>query len=160
MIATNLCAITMMNPLFVSPISCKPVCAIATPVFDGAHEPDIVEDAGAGRSGRLWSVTLYDGRTGEAFDRPVTWAISICSSCTTWLMTRSTPVRLVHTRLLPSSRWVVRRSLVVSASVRWRSGRWKLMARLTRFRKCSPSSRMTLQAVPRSTKHRSRRRYV
>ncbi len=45
---------------------------IATPVFDGAHEKDIVEmlrTAGLDPSGQ---VTLYDGRTGEAFDRKVT----------------------------------------------------------------------------------------
>ena len=45
---------------------------IATPVFDGAHEPDIVElleQAGLDASGQ---VTLHDGRTGEAFDRKVT----------------------------------------------------------------------------------------
>ncbi|WP_034998891.1 DNA-directed RNA polymerase subunit beta [Beijerinckia mobilis] len=45
---------------------------IATPVFDGAREKDIVsmlEEAGLERSGQ---VTLYDGRTGEAFDRKVT----------------------------------------------------------------------------------------
>jgi DNA-directed RNA polymerase subunit beta len=45
---------------------------IATPVFDGAREKDIVdmlERAGIDRSGQ---VTLYDGRTGEAFDRKVT----------------------------------------------------------------------------------------
>src|SRR5690606_8232845 len=42
---------------------------IATPVFDGAREPDIVEmleEAGIDRSGQS---TLYDGRTGEPFDR-------------------------------------------------------------------------------------------
>ncbi len=46
--------------------------SIATPVFDGAHESDInmmLEDAGLDSSGQ---VTLYDGRTGEPFDRPVT----------------------------------------------------------------------------------------
>ena len=46
--------------------------AIATPVFDGAHEPDIVElleKAGLDRSGQ---VTLFDGRTGEQFHRKVT----------------------------------------------------------------------------------------
>ena len=46
--------------------------SIATPVFDGAHEADIVEmlkDAGLDSSGQS---TLYDGRTGEAFDRQVT----------------------------------------------------------------------------------------
>ncbi len=45
---------------------------IATPVFDGAREKDIVEmltRAGLDRSGQ---VTLFDGRTGEAFDRKVT----------------------------------------------------------------------------------------
>ena len=45
---------------------------IATPVFDGAQETDIVgmlEEAGMDRSGQ---VTLHDGRTGEPFDRQVT----------------------------------------------------------------------------------------
>ncbi len=44
----------------------------ATPVFDGARESDIVdmlERAGLHSSGQ---VTLYDGRTGERFARPVT----------------------------------------------------------------------------------------
>ncbi|MDP2374675.1 DNA-directed RNA polymerase subunit beta, partial [Reyranella sp.] len=44
----------------------------ASPVFDGAHEPDIVdmlEMAGLDKSGQ---VTLVDGRTGEPFDRKVT----------------------------------------------------------------------------------------
>jgi DNA-directed RNA polymerase subunit beta len=45
---------------------------MATPVFDGAREDDIVdmlERAGLDRSGQ---VTLIDGRTGEVFDRKVT----------------------------------------------------------------------------------------
>ncbi|OZB08843.1 MAG: DNA-directed RNA polymerase subunit beta, partial [Rhizobiales bacterium 39-66-18] len=45
---------------------------MATPVFDGAHEADIetqLEKAGLDRSGQS---TLYDGRTGEPFDRKVT----------------------------------------------------------------------------------------
>ena len=44
----------------------------ATPVFDGAHEQDIVDNlamAGLDRSGQ---VDLYDGRTGDKFDRRVT----------------------------------------------------------------------------------------
>lgn len=44
----------------------------ATPVFDGAKEQEIkgmLELAGLPRSGQI---TLYDGRTGDAFDRPVT----------------------------------------------------------------------------------------
>jgi DNA-directed RNA polymerase subunit beta len=45
---------------------------IATPVFDGAKESDIeayLEQAGVDKSGQS---TLYDGRTGEPFDRKVT----------------------------------------------------------------------------------------
>ena len=45
---------------------------MATPVFDGAEETEIkgmLELAGLPESGQI---TLYDGRTGDAFDRPVT----------------------------------------------------------------------------------------
>ena len=45
---------------------------IATPVFDGARENDIndlLEKADLNTSGQI---TLFDGRTGEKFDRPVT----------------------------------------------------------------------------------------
>src|SRR3546814_19996301 len=45
---------------------------MATPVFDGAREEDIVgmlERAGLNSSGQ---VDLWDGRTGEQFDRQVT----------------------------------------------------------------------------------------
>ena len=45
---------------------------VATSVFDGANERDIrvaLEEAGYPTSGKF---TMYDGRTGEAFDNPVT----------------------------------------------------------------------------------------
>jgi len=48
---------------------------IATPVFDGAREADVaamLELAGLDRSGQS---TLFDGRTGDAFDRKVTVGI-------------------------------------------------------------------------------------
>lgn len=50
----------------------KPGVPIATPVFDGAKEADIeqmLELAGLDGSGQS---TVYDGRTGDAFDRQVT----------------------------------------------------------------------------------------
>ena len=50
----------------------RPGVPIATPVFDGAHESDIVEmleRAGLDKTGQ---VTLFDGRSGEPFARPVT----------------------------------------------------------------------------------------
>ena len=45
---------------------------VATPVFDGAREADIVDlldKAGLSNSGQVY---LYDGRSGMKFDRPVT----------------------------------------------------------------------------------------
>ena len=48
---------------------------VATPVFDGAKEEEIrdaLDEAGLPEDGK---VDLYDGRTGEKFDRPVTVGI-------------------------------------------------------------------------------------
>ena len=45
---------------------------VATPVFDGASEEeieDLLEEAGLERNGKT---ILYDGRTGEPFDKPIT----------------------------------------------------------------------------------------
>ncbi len=45
---------------------------VMTPVFDGAHEQDIVDllgEAGLSTTGKF---DLYDGRTGQKFDNPVT----------------------------------------------------------------------------------------
>jgi DNA-directed RNA polymerase subunit beta len=45
---------------------------IATPVFDGAREKDIVDMLKLAKHDSSGQVTLYDGRTGETFDRKVT----------------------------------------------------------------------------------------
>ncbi len=45
---------------------------MSTPVFDGAHEDDIVEMLELADLGSSGQVTLIDGRTGEPFERPVT----------------------------------------------------------------------------------------
>ena len=45
---------------------------VATPIFNGANEKDIQEllkEAGLNENGKTW---LYDGRTGQRFDNPVT----------------------------------------------------------------------------------------
>jgi DNA-directed RNA polymerase subunit beta len=44
----------------------------ATPVFDGAKEVGDQVRAGAGRHAGIGQMTLYDGRTGEQFERQVT----------------------------------------------------------------------------------------
>ncbi len=46
--------------------------SIATPVFDGAREPDVVDMLKIAEMKPSGQSTLYDGRTGEQFDRQVT----------------------------------------------------------------------------------------
>ena len=45
---------------------------LATPVFDGAEEGQIKELLELANISRTGQTVLYDGRTGERFDRPVT----------------------------------------------------------------------------------------
>jgi len=100
---------------------------IATPVFDGAREPDIVtmlEKAGLHSSGQM---VLHDGRR---------LAISICLSFTIWSMIRFMLAQSGHTLLSRNNLSAVKPSLVVSVSGKWKSGRLKLTARLIRSKKC------------------------
>lgn len=45
---------------------------MATPVFDGAHEDDVFKTLAAAGLSADGKTALYDGRTGERFDNPVT----------------------------------------------------------------------------------------
>jgi DNA-directed RNA polymerase subunit beta len=45
---------------------------VATPVFDGIHESEIKEMLKLADLPESGQTTLFDGRTGQAFDRPVT----------------------------------------------------------------------------------------
>ncbi len=102
----------------------------ATPVFDGAHEYDVfdtMEEAGMQRNGKTM---LYDGRTGEPFEREVTVGVMHMIKLATWSTTRSTPVPPDLTLWLPSSHWAVKLNSADSASVRWRFGLLKLRRRL------------------------------
>ena len=53
---------------------------VATPVFDGAAEQEIKEMLKLGGLPTSGQITLYDGRTGEKFERPVTVGICTCSN--------------------------------------------------------------------------------
>ena len=48
---------------------------MATPVFDGAAETEIKDMLALADMDESGQVTLFDGRTGDAFDRPVTVGI-------------------------------------------------------------------------------------
>lgn len=89
---------------------------IATPVFDGAKEAEIKELLKLGDLPTSGQIRLYDGRTGEQFERPVTvgymYMLKLNHLVDDKMHARST----VLTAWLLSSRWVVRHSSVVSVS--------------------------------------------
>jgi DNA-directed RNA polymerase subunit beta len=118
---------------------------MATPVFDGAREADVIDLLGHAGLSNTGQELLIDGRTGEVFDRPVTVGYIYMLNYITLWMKKSMRVQLDHTALLPSSRWAVRHSSVVSALVKWKCGHSKLMVLPTPCRKCLPSSLMMYQ---------------
>ena len=109
---------------------------IMTPVFDGAHESDIREmlvQAGINEDGKS---ILYDGRTGEPFDNPVTvgymYFLKLHHLVDDKIHARSTGP---YIHLLPSSRWAARPSSAGSGLASWKSGRLRPTARRTPCRK-------------------------
>ena len=118
---------------------------IATPVFDGATESEVkemLEIAGLDESGQA---ILYDGRTGEAFDRPITvgymYMLKLTHLVDDKMHARSTgPYSLITQQPLGGK---------ASASVRWKSGRLRHMVRHTRCRRCSQSNQTTCLAAQR-----------
>lgn len=109
---------------------------MATPVFDGANGDDInrmLKMAGLPTSGQI---DLYDGRTGEKFDRKVTVGIIYMIKLHHIVDEKCTHVRSARTASLLSSRWAVRRNSAANVSEKWKFGRCRHTARLTRCRKC------------------------
>jgi hypothetical protein len=126
---------------------------IATPVFDGASEVELKKLLTLGGSSGEWpSSTFMMAALAISSTAPLQLVTCTCSSSTTWWMIKCMHVQPVHIAWLLSSRWVVRLSLVVKDSVRWRSGRLKHMVHLTLYRKCSLLSLMTSTVVLRCIK--------
>ena len=135
----------------------------ATPVFDGASEdeiramlklayPDDVVKA-KGLTATRTQAHLYDGRTGDAFERPTTvgymHVLKLHHLVDDKMHARSTgPYSLVT----QPPNW----ALPPSVSARWKCGRSRPMAHRIPCRKCSPSSPTTCKAAPRSTRTSSR----
>ena len=90
---------------------------ISTPVFDGAKEADIKELFAQNNLPASGKMELFDGRTGEKFENPVT------------------VVRPVRTAWSLSSRSAARRSSADSVSAKWKFGRSRRTARATCCRK-------------------------
>ena len=107
---------------------------MATPVFDGADEDEIkrmLRLAGLPDSGQT---TLYNGRTGDPFERPVTvgymYILKLNHLVDDKMHARSTgPYRLV-------TQQPARRNSAASASVKWKSGLLRPTAHPTPCRKC------------------------
>jgi len=108
---------------------------MATPVFDGATEAEIKHMLALADLPLSGQTQLFDGRTGEAFDRHTTVGYMHYLKLN-HLVDDKMHARSARTRSSPSSRWAARRSLAASASAKWKSGRWKPTARPTPCRKC------------------------
>ena len=109
---------------------------MATPVFDGAREPDInqmLEMAGVSVSGQE---ILRDGRTGEKFDRPVTVGFIYM------LKLHHLVDDKIHARSIGPYSLVTQQPLGGKAQFggndleRWRYGHWKPTARPIHCRRC------------------------
>jgi DNA-directed RNA polymerase subunit beta len=107
----------------------------ATPVFDGAKEKDITDllkKSGVSESGQE---ILYDGITGEKFERPVTVGYVYM------LKLHHLVDEKIHARsiglivLLLNNLWVVRLSLVDKDLEKWKFGPLKLMELPIHFKK-------------------------
>ena len=108
---------------------------IATPVFDGANEADVNDplDGGIDTRASLSCSTAAPASNSSGRSR---WANVHAETAPSGGRQESTRAPSDRTVSLLSSRWAARRSSVVSGSVRWRSGRWKLTAPPTPCRKC------------------------
>ena len=111
---------------------------MATPVFDGAKEARNQSNAETWRICQMsGQIMLYDGRTGEPFERPVTVGYMYMLKLNHLVDDK------IHARSTGSYSLVTQQPLggkansVVSVSERWKCGRWKLTAPLTRCKKCS-----------------------
>jgi DNA-directed RNA polymerase subunit beta len=84
----------------------------------------------------LGKQTLMDGKTGDPYDQPVTVGVM------TMLKLHHLVEDKVHARstgpysLVSQQPWVVRRNLAVSASEKWKYGRWRRMVPLTHCKRC------------------------
>ncbi|GIS51788.1 MAG: hypothetical protein Ct9H90mP27_2790 [Gammaproteobacteria bacterium] len=109
---------------------------MATPVFDGAAESEIKEMLSMAELDDSGQVTLYDGRTGESFDRPVTVGIMYMLKLNHLVDDKmhADPPGLIAWLL--SNLLAERRNLVVNVSERWRYGLSKLMGVRTHYKKC------------------------
>ena len=110
---------------------------VATPVFDGAEENEIVETLEKAEVTEDGKTELRDGRTGLPFDRRVTvgymYMLKLAHLVDDKIHARSTD----HTPLLLSSLWAEKLSSEVSGSERWKFGHWKLMVQAIPYRSFS-----------------------
>ena len=109
--------------------------AISTPVFDGAKENNVTEMLKLANLPDSGQTYLWDGRTGEKFDRPVTvgiiYMLKLHHLVEDKIHARSTgPYSLVTQQPLG-----VKLNLVVKDLVKWKYGHSKHTVPLTHFKK-------------------------
>lgn len=125
---------------------------IATPVFDGAKEKEIKELLKLGGLPTSGQITLFDGRTGERFERQVTVGYMYMLKLNHLVDDK------MHARSTGSYSLVTQQPLGGKAQFggqrfgRWKCGHWKHTVQPILFKKCLQLNRMTLTAVRRCIK--------
>ena len=97
----------------------------ATPIFDSANLGEIsdqIKEAGLPELGKTY---LYDGETGERFHQQATVGVIYMLKLNHMVDDKMHARSIGPYTSSPSSRWEVKRSSVVSVSVKWKYGRWK-----------------------------------
>ena len=109
---------------------------MATNVFDGANENEInkmLEIAGLPSNGQC---VLYDGCSGERFDRPVTVGYMYMLKLNHWLMTKCMLAQLAPIAWSPSNRLEEKLNLEVKDLEKWKFGLWKPTVLLIPCKRC------------------------
>src|SRR4029078_286657 len=142
---------------------------LATPVFDGAKETDIKSLLALAEASTNGQATLFDGKTGEAFDHDVTvgvmYMLKLHHLVDDKIHARSIgPYSLVTQqplggkaqfggqRLGEMEVWALDAYGAADTLHEILTGQSHELARRTPCRKCSRSSRTTCPAAPRSTR--------
>ena len=111
------------------------------PPFDGPKESEIEEYMDKAGNPRHGKVKLFDGRTGESFDEPVTVGIMYIMKLHHLVDDK------IHARATGPYSLITQQPLggrpgpAASASAKWKCGPSRPTARRTSSRSCSPSSR-------------------
>ena len=124
----------------------------ATPVFDGASMDDVQDMLRKADLPENGKTLLYDGQTGEPFDKEVMVGIIYMLKLSHLVSDKIHARSIGPYSLVTQQPWAAKRSLADSALEKWKFGHSKLMVLHTCCRKCSRSNPTMWRADPKFTR--------